>query len=214
MKLKSAGLVGIALVLCVGLWEKPLGRIYYMPSGSMTPTLPLNARVWASPLPYRLGNPKDGDIAIFDMSLSVAMPGSGAGKGLQTLVKRIVGVPGDRVEVVNGILQRNGVARKEPYVTWSGQPHYDMKVVKGQVFSRDYDDQGIAGEWAHDEDLVPEEQQSAISRAQTGALPEHKYLVLGDNRGNSLDSHFYGTIDRSQITAKVTTRLFPDTHAF
>jgi len=214
MKLKKAGIVGGALVLCVALWDRPLGRIYYVPSGSMTPTLPVNARLWASPLPYRIGVPKAGDIALFDIPLSVALPGSDAGKGSMTFVKRIVGVPGDRVEIVNGTLKRNGAAQKEPYLARSSFPSYDMKVVKGQIYSREHDPQGMAEDWTHGEDLVPEERQGAISHAQTEPLPPHKYVVLGDNRGNSNDSHVFGTIDRSQIEAKVTTRLFPNPRAF
>ncbi len=197
--------------------EKPayVGGLYYMPSGSMEPTLPLGARLWASPLPYQKVQPKRGDIALLQLPNSLVSPGTG--KGTTVFVKRIVAVPGDRVEMRKRVLWVNGRAQKEPFVLWrdeslSGPPQdwsYDMKVVGGLVYAREYDSSGIPMEWTLNSIRIEEEEQARISRTKSEALPPGKFLVLGDHRSNSNDSHAFGLISRAQIKAKVLARLYP-----
>lgn len=195
---------------------KPIPGLYYMPSGSMEPTLPIGARLWASPVPYQKADPKRGDIALLDVATSVAR--FGVPKGATVWAKRIVAVPGDRVEMANGVLKLNGQVQKEPYVLWRAaspglptpnEDRYDLKVVHGAVFSRDRDAKGVVGGWTRGDSLVAPDEQAVISNAKTEPLPPHKYLALGDHRSNSLDSHVFGLVDRSQIKAKVTMRIYP-----
>ena len=199
------------------------GHIYYIPSGSMEPTLRVNDRIWASPVPYRKADPKRGDIAIMELPLALVNPESG--KGMTSYVKRVVGVPGDRVELVNRVLKINGQPQKEPFVLWRNEAipglsskesvfRYDMKVIHGLVFSRSYDDDGRPGSWWRNDVVAPEQDQAFISRTPTEPLPPGKFLVLGDHRSNSNDSHVFGLVDRSRFKAKVTLRLYPQARTF
>lgn len=98
-------------------------------------------------------------------------------------VKRIVGIPGERFEVSNGTLHVDGAAVKEPYL--SERPVYQMAI-------RDY---GIyvsfGAKWLR---LDP---STANVPAKSGwaspdRIPMHYYVVLGDNRNDSEDSHIWG----------------------
>ncbi len=85
----------------------------------------------------------------------------------ERVVKRIIGLPGERVEVRDGQVYINGTALKETYI--STPPRY-------------------TGSWTVGDD---------------------QYFVLGDNRNNSLDSHYYGPVDRAQIQGVVKFRYWP-----
>lgn len=182
--------------------------MYFIPSHSMEPTLQVSDRIWASPAPYERGEPKRGDIAIIRLSLEWIEPSVNNPRGITEFLKRIVAVPGDHIAIVEGVLKLNGHIQKEPFAKWENGYHYDMKVVAGQVYSRDYYE-GVPGLWTLRGEMVSEKQQALISRAPTQALPPHKYLVLGDNRSNSNDSHVFGLVGRANIEAKVTMRLYP-----
>lgn len=195
-------------------------RIYFVPSGSMEPTLRINDRIWASPVPFQKAPPKRGDIAIFKLPFSVTSAWEDKHNPETDYLKRVVAVPGDRVEMKRGVLWVNGQAQKEPFVSWrndfqSGSPmnnqdfRYDMKVIHGRVFSRDYNSRGLAGAWTCNNLLLPDQDEEAISNAKTDALPTGKYLLLGDHRSNSNDSHVFGLVDRPQIKSRVMMRLYP-----
>lgn len=83
------------------------------------------------------------------------------------VVKRIIGLPGEQVEVREGQVYINGAALKEDYIT--DAPLY-------------------TGSWTVGDD---------------------QYFVLGDNRNHSLDSHYYGPVDRAFIQGVVKFRYWP-----
>jgi signal peptidase I len=99
----------------------------------------------------------------------------------------------------------NGKLLQEPYT--NGAPEYSMKIVDGLVY--EYDDMG--GMWnggphmMRVEVLDPEERRR-VFETPTQPIPPGKYLVLGDNRNNSSDSHFWGLLDESRIIGKVLFR--------
>jgi len=88
----------------------------------------------------------------------------------KSYVKRVVGLPGERVEIRAGVVRING----EPIV-------------------EDYLDQN----YNHSSQWFPER-----------VIPDNQYFVLGDNRDNSSDSRYWGTVDRSLIEGKLYTRYF------
>jgi signal peptidase I len=118
---------------------------------SMQPTLTSGELLWVNKAAYYrwdgqfiLGGPRRGDIAVLhspDPSDDV------------DLIKRIIGLPGDRVRVERGTVLINDQALEEPYIRFQASYTYP----------------------ASDQDLV---------------VPRGEYFVLGDNRGNSRDSHF------------------------
>lgn len=92
---------------------------------SMVPTLQNGEFVLVNRLAYRLGVPQRGDIIVFHFPLDPAS---------QDLIKRVIGLPGDRVVVSNGVVSVNGQNLNEPYI--AAPPMYDgaWEVPAGNLF--------------------------------------------------------------------------------
>jgi signal peptidase I len=136
----------------------------------MIPTLEVSDTVLVDGLSYRLHQPNVGDLAVF----VPPVPSLG-----RPFIKRVIGVPGDTIRIHDGVLYRNGVAVPEPYV--NEPPNYDLVVehdtivVNGQRLS------------SKDADIPPPRMWQAPDR-----IPAGFYLMLGDNRNYSDDSHLWG----------------------
>jgi signal peptidase I len=118
-------LVSFALVF--GFVRPFVMEAFWIPSGSMIPTLEIGDRVLVNKFIYRFTEPKRGDIIVFE---SVDNPD-------EDLIKRVVGLPGDTVAVRRGHLLLNGERQREPYVNKKlpDRSFYaKTKVPKGHVF--------------------------------------------------------------------------------
>lgn len=216
-----AGCALTALLLMV--WFRRSAQMFYLPSGSMEPTIPKNGQVIALNHAYDNAPPQRGDIVILKLTPAQLVP-TGDIHSQSLFIKRVVGVPGERVEMKRGVLWVNGQAQKEPFTQWTNpedtppgvKPQklsYSMKLWHGRIYSRDYDDQ-TPSFWTRSLVTAPDAEQDAISQAPGEPLPRDQYLVLGDHRSNSNDSHIFGPVGRSQIHGKVAWRLSPDFQAF
>jgi signal peptidase I len=98
--------LALALVLVFAVVRPFVAEAFYVPSGSMAPALQQGDRVLANKLAYRFSSePERGDLIAFES------PEDGG-----VSLKRVVGIPGDEVEVYDGVLLVNGEAPEEPYV--------------------------------------------------------------------------------------------------
>jgi signal peptidase I len=115
--------VAVAAVLAIKEW---VVNPYRIPSSSMEPTLHCAApapgcvarfsdRVLANRFIYRFRDPERGEIVVFKTPPAAASCLEGGGAG-QTFVKRLIGLPGDRLVYRNGVLRVNGERVEEPYV--------------------------------------------------------------------------------------------------
>jgi signal peptidase I len=86
-----------------------LFRTFYIPSGSMIPTLQIRDYILVNEFIYRFKEPERGDIVVFK-------PPPEAGAGDKEYIKRIIGLPGDTLEVTDGVVYINGEALDEPYI--------------------------------------------------------------------------------------------------
>ncbi|MGQ0744321.1 MAG: signal peptidase I [Acidimicrobiales bacterium] len=82
-------------------------QAFYIPSLSMSPALAVNDRVLVNKVTYRLGNVERGDVVVFRGDES---------EGSKDLIKRVVGLPGDTLEVRDGNVMINGRVLDEPYL--------------------------------------------------------------------------------------------------
>ena len=191
----------ICSVLVVGLFILTfLAQNFVIPSGSMEQTLLVGDHLvvdritlapptrWMPLVHYR--EPKRGDIVVF------IKPGELDADGKPTilfLVKRLIGIPGDRIHLHNGIPTVNGVAQSEPHSVPTTPESYrdyldDFPTVPMSV------DMGATERWAVE---MP-------SHLEDGDLvvPPGKYFMMGDNRHNSLDSRFWGFVPRENIVGR------------
>ena len=163
-----------------------------VPTGSMKPTIVEGDRIFVNKMAYdirvpfthislaKLSDPSTGDIVIFDSKVSE-----------QRLVKRVIGVPGDKVAMVNNQLVING------------------KVLGYQV-EQELDDKVIFTEQLanHSNRIQVTKNLTPLSAFSSVTVPEDQYLVLGDNRNNSADSRVIGFVPRDEIVGKSTHVVF------
>ncbi len=107
----DSALIAVLLVFCI---LRPfVVQAFYIPSGSMEPTLQENDRILVNKFLYYFKPPQVGDIVVFDAPLA-ADPS--LAKRKLDFIKRVVGGPGDRIKVIDRSLYRNGAPVTEPYI--------------------------------------------------------------------------------------------------
>lgn len=184
---ETAVLVVLAILLAV-LFKTFLVQAFYIPSGSMEPTLNVSDRVLVEKVSYRFGEVKDGDVIVFVHDLPGVEPESsnpvvrffsslGQAVGVtppsdRDFIKRVVGTPGDRISCQQGTLLRNGRPVNEPY-------------------------------------LAP---GTTTENCTPTTVPQGQLYVMGDNRNNSEDSRTFGPIDRSAVVGRAFVRIWPLSH--
>jgi signal peptidase I len=146
-------------------------------SESMLPTLEAGDHLFVS----KLAAPRRGDIVVFEHA--------GA-----RYVKRIVGLPGERVEVRSGRVFVNGVA---PAGWPTGTLRLDARghALSGMREQLGTVEHGVLGD------------ATAQRAASASVVPDGHYFVLGDNRDHSTDSRDLGPIGQGEIVGVVTTLL-------
>jgi signal peptidase I len=170
-----------------------------VPTGSMNPTIVQGDRVFVNKLAYDLkvpfttwhlaqwSNPKRGDIVVF------SSPVDGT-----RLVKRVIGLPGDRIEQANDRLLINGrPLQYDPLPTDTGR---DVPLDKDGL--RVYAEEKAGGMSSHPVTILP--QRPALRTFGPVTVPAGKYFMMGDNRDNSNDSRFWGAVDRNRIVGRAT----------
>ena len=167
----------------------------WVPSGSMKPTILEGDLVLVNKLSYDLkvpfttrhlaqwGGPARGDIVVF------FSPRDGT-----RLVKRVIGLPGDTVELRNDVLVLNGVPQT-----------YSIRDPKG--FMRDvFEDRSPVVAVEHlgscDHYVMALPGRAALRTFGPYVVPPGRYFMMGDSRDNSTDSRFIGTVARDQIVGR------------
>ena len=189
--------VFLAMLLVVSSLRSALADWNDVPTGSMKPTIEEGDRVVVNKLAYDLkvpfttfevlkwGDPQRGDIVV------LFSPVDGT-----RLVKRVVGVPGDRIEMRENQLfvNRRAAQWKEIGSEEDGEQGSSLVV-----------EENLAGR-THQVMFTP--QIPAIRSFAPMTVPAGRYFVMGDNRDNSNDSRFIGLIDRRRIVGKATAVAF------
>jgi signal peptidase I len=125
---KELGLLLAIAVLVVWPVRAFLAQAYYIPSPSMTPQLEVNDRVVVSKLAYDLHDPHRGDIVVFDAPPGLPAPPDRSSAPVrfirrlfqpstQEYIKRVVALPGERVEARQGRILIDGKRLVEPYLS-------------------------------------------------------------------------------------------------
>jgi signal peptidase I len=163
-----------------------VAQAYWIPSASMVPQLHVNDRVVVSRMAYHLHPPHRGDIVVFRSPPGVETPPRPASNPLSRLVKdvgvalgfaqdqtvlikRVVGLPGDRVQASGGQVYIDGERLDEPYL-----PKGTFTSAFGPLY-----------------------------------VPAGDVWVMGDNRGDSEDSRYFGPIATTTIVGRAVWKVWP-----
>lgn len=154
--------VATAAVLAFGI-RTFVAEARYIPSSSMEPTLQINDRLIVEKVSYHFQKPQHGDIVVFNPTAALI-----AQNFKDAFIKRIIGVPGDTIQIKDGKVFVNGKPLTENYI--AQRPNYQFGPV---------------------------------------TVPPDQYLVLGDNRNNSYDSHYWGFVPQDRLIGRAALRFWP-----
>ncbi|HLH04032.1 MAG TPA: signal peptidase I [Bryobacteraceae bacterium] len=171
-----------------------IAQPYVIPTGSMQNTLLVGDHVLVDKLAYSpagglarhllpFDEPKHGDVIVFRYPPDIS----------QTLVKRLIGAPGDHIRITQGAVYRNGIRLYEPYVIH--QPGY--------VAALDNFPGACCLPVAQPE--ARERQREMLERNVVNGeliVPPGMYFAMGDNRDDSSDSRYWGFVPRDSLMGK------------
>ena len=194
--MKGWGYVIIVAIIVATSFKSAVAEMNKVPTGSMTPTILEGDRIFVNKLAYDLkipyttihlaewDNPQRGDIAV------LYSPEDG-----ERLVKRVIGVPGDRVEMRNNRLIINDKKVSYEFVKQSDPDNIHLTYIENLDTKK------------HSIYTIPRHTSPHESFDEI-TIPEGEYLMMGDNRDNSRDSRYFGLVERDQIVGRATSVVY------
>jgi signal peptidase I len=197
------------VILLVFVLRSFLFEPFRIPSGSMIPTLEIGDLILVNKYEYgirlpvinkkvvELGQPKRGDVIVFRYPLNPS----------QDYIKRVVGLPGDRIEYLNKRLTINGqpvpMKKLEPYYDADRMQYYahfseSLGAVDHRIIVSEQIPPGLGGGF-------PNTHPGACQYSGSGVVcqvPPGHYFMMGDNRDNSEDSRFWGFVPDENIVGR------------
>jgi signal peptidase I len=155
-------------------------QTFWIPSPSMATTLVKDDRVVVNKLSYRLHEVRRGDVIVFHRPPS----GNTIDSAINDLIKRVVGLEGERVSILDGGVRIDGVPLEEPYTR--GLETLDNGCSTGEL-QQLYTEAGYV-------------------------VPDGHVFVLGDNRVNSGDGRCFGPVDEDLIVGRAFFKIWPPGH--
>jgi signal peptidase I len=189
----------LVVVLVTAGFRSAVADWYDVPTGSMKPSILEGDRIFVNKLAYDFripfttvglihrNDPTRGEVVVF------YSPHDG-----KRLVKRVVGVPGDTIEIRDSRVYING----EPAVYEAVQEDVLEYLPKEQLESSTVTMEKI-GAQRHPIMISPE--QPSLRWFPATQIPQGYYFVMGDNRDNSFDSRWFGFVERNKIVGRATT---------
>ncbi len=177
--LELAKIISLSLIFAFGI-RTFAAQAFNVVSGSMKPTLQVNDRFLVNKLSYHFSNPQRGDIVVFSPTKELKKE-----QYKDYFVKRVIGLPGERVEIKGGKVYINNKPLQEDEYLYSEQ-------------------------WTSIDVCSAGTQPPYLSQPVT--IPPNSYLVLGDNRLSSYDSRCWGMVPRKNMVGRAVIRFWPLNH--
>lgn len=201
----------LVVAILTGAFRSAIADWYIVPTGSMKPTIMEGDRVFVNKLAYdlrvpftkvqlsHLNDPQRGDVAVLYSPYDS-----------KRLVKRVIGIPGDVVEMRNSKLYVNGrLAEYDPLDPRIIQEIPEEMRPDYTFFNEQF------GQVSHPVMITP--LRAAVRDFLPLTVPKASYFVMGDNRDDSFDSRMFGFVNRDHMLGKATAvvvSLNPDEHYF
>lgn len=197
----------ITFMLCMIVFRSAVADWNVVPTGSMQPTIRIGDRILVDKLAYdvrlpltrvsllHLADPQRGDTVVLDSRAAN-----------ERLVKRVIGLPGDQVAMRGNALLINGYTARYATGSYAGI-HDDLRNPAHYEIER----YGTMRHAIRLSDYRP----SPASSFGPVQVPPGQYLLLGDDRDNSMDSRYFGFFPRNEIVGRarhVVASLDPDHH--
>ena len=178
----------LVIVIIVVLFIRTfLVQAYNIPSGSMKPTLLVGDFILVNKLVYKLSEPQRGDIVVFKWPVNPQID----------FIKRIIGMPGDTIEVKGEKVFINGKEVPLRFISKLLEDGTD-KLIYEEILPN-----GVRHKIAlYEYPFIPRKD------AYYAKIPEGYYFVMGDNRDNSEDSRYWGLLPRENIVGKAFVIYF------
>lgn len=182
------------------IFRSAIADWYEVPTGSMKPTIVEGDRVFVNKLAYKLripftlitishwADPERGDVVVFDSPVEDKL-----------LIKRVVGLPGDIIEIKHNQLFINNISAEYLETDQLRIAQYWDSIISSPVLYEE-----IVDGKAHTI-TVSQNRISSIQDFGPYSVPKGHYFMLGDNRDNSADSRFIGSINGKQIIGRANT---------
>lgn len=183
----------VIFILLMSVFRSAVADWYTVPTGSMQPTIEIGDRISVNKMAYDLripftnssllatGQPEHGDIVVFESAMAD-----------ERLIKRVIGLPGDIVEMRDEQLIVNG----KP-LSLTVQNNNAAEVLLSETNS--VNSHTIR---------IDKSASNQLSSFAPVTVPDDHYLVLGDNRRNSADSRVYGFVPRHELKGKAQHVVF------
>jgi signal peptidase I len=176
--LEAVKTIGLSLILAFGVRTFAAGA-YNVASGSMQPNLEINDKFLVDKVTYRFEKPRRGDIVVFSPTTELKRE-----KYHDAFVKRVIGLPGEKIELRDDkVYINNKLLQENNYLTSGQRTSVDVCAIG---------------------------QKPYLSQPVT--IPPNSYLVLGDNRSNSYDGRCWGLVPRKNIVGRAMVRFWPLAH--
>ncbi len=176
--------LAIAGIIVIGV-RTFIAEPRYIPSSSMEPTLQINDRLIIEKISYKFRKPARGEIIVFNPPNNAAVPDAS-----KVYIKRLIGLPGDRISIHDGKVFVNDQQLAETYIAEG--PNYTLPT--------------------NDSNKCPgcfQPQKMQFGKHLSFIVPKASYWMMGDNRNNSLDSHAWGFLPEENIVGRAYVRYWP-----
>jgi signal peptidase I len=151
-------------------------QVFWIPSGSMEPTLDISDRIVVNKVIYNFRPPKRFEVLVFRQVQTEA------GQEKRDLIKRLIGLPGEKLKIKDGVVYISNTAHKDK----SGAIQDDyIALTEKHSMNRDFANYGPV------------------------TIPQNSFFMMGDNRPASADSRYWGFLPKKNLIGQAFLRIWP-----